>query len=211
MNPRTDDNPRTTATRTWRTCVGCGLRDDKAAMVRLAFVGGEVVFNAQIPNGRGGHMHPRVECIARTPRGLARAFKASVRVDAADLGRTLVIACERRMVGLLLAAWRSRSLAIGSDAGRAAIAGGAPLAIVATDAGSVRGSIEVERAVSEGRAIAWKTKSELGALLGGEAVALCAVRHAGIASELRFMRAAVDAGTAATREGAECSRRPEAR
>jgi predicted RNA-binding protein YlxR (DUF448 family) len=213
MNPRTDDNPRTmaTATRTWRTCVGCGLRDDKAAMVRLALAGEQVVFNAQIPNGRGAHMHPRVDCIVRTPRGLARAFKTSVRVGGADLGRTLVIACERRMVGLLLAAWRSRSLAIGSDAGRAAITGGAPLAIVATDAGSVRGSIEVERAVSEGRAIAWKTKNELGALLGGEAVALCAVRHAGIASELRFMRAAVDAGTAATREGAECSRRPEAR
>ena len=206
MNQRTDDNPRTA-----RTCVGCGLRDDKAAMVRLAVVRGEVVFNAEIPGGRGAHMHPRAECIARTPRGLARAFKEALRVDASDLGRSLVISCERRMVGLLMAAWRSRSLAIGSDAARDALTGGAPLAVVATDAGSVRNSLEVERAISEGRAIAWKTKNELGALLGGEAVALCAVRHAGIASELQFMRAAVDAGTAATREGAECSRRPEAR
>ncbi len=206
MKQRTDNNPRTT-----RTCVGCGLRDDKDAMLRLALAGGEVVFNAEIPGGRGAHVHPRVECIARTPRGLARAFRTVVRVDASDLGRSLVATCERRMVGLLLAAWRSRSLAIGSDAARAALSDGAPLAIVATDAGSVRKSLEVERAVLDGRAIAWKAKNELGVLLGGEAVALCAVRHAGIASELQFMRAAVDAGTAAAREGAECSRRPEAR
>jgi predicted RNA-binding protein YlxR (DUF448 family) len=206
MKQRTDDKTRST-----RTCVGCGLRDDKAVMLRLALAGPEVVFNAELPGGRGAHVHPRAECIARTPRGLARAFKAPVRADASDLGRSLVVACERRMVGLLLAAWRSRSLAIGSDAARAALTDGAPLAIVATDAGSVGRSFEVERAIVSGRAIAWKTKNELGVLLGGEPVALCAVRHAGIASELQFMRAAVDAGTAAAREGAECSRRPEAR
>ena len=206
MNQQPHDNPRTT-----RTCVGCGLRDEKAAMLRLAVAGGEIVFNATIQGGRGAHVHARAECIGRTPRGLARAFKSNVRVDGADLGRTLAVACERRMVGLLLAALRSRSLAIGSDAARMALTGGAPLAIVATDAGSIRKSIEVERAIADGRAIAWKTKNELGVLLGGEAVALCAVRHAGIASELKFMRAAVDAGTAAAREGAECSRRPEAR
>jgi hypothetical protein len=131
--------------------------------------------------------------------------------EVADIGRSLVMSCERRMVGLLVAAWRSRSLAIGADAARAALQGGAPLAIVAVDAGSVRKSLEVEGAIMGGRAIAWKTKSELGALLGGEAVAICAVRNAGIATELQFMRAAADAGTAATREGAECSRRPEAR
>jgi predicted RNA-binding protein YlxR (DUF448 family) len=207
MNQRTNDGK----TRTTRTCVGCGLRDEKSAMVRLAIVAGQVVFNAEIPGGRGAHLHPRLECIGRAPRGLARSFKTGVRVEASDLGESLVIACERRMVGLLLAAWRTRSVAIGSDAARAALTDGAPLAIVAVDAGSVRNSLEVERAISDGRAIAWKTKNELGALLGGEAVAICAVRHTGIATELQFMRAAADAGTAATREGAECSRRPEAR
>lgn len=206
MNQQTHDNLRT-----MRTCVGCGLRDDKAVMLRLAIAGGEVVFNTTIQGGRGAHVHARAECIVRTPRGLARAFKSNVRVDGADLGRMLAVGCERRMVGLLLAAWRSRALAIGADAARTALTGGAPLAIVATDAGSIRKSMEVERAIVEGRAIAWKTKNELGVLLGGEAVALCAVRHAGIASELQFMRAAVDAGAAAAKEGAECSRRPEAR
>ncbi|MDP8999685.1 MAG: YlxR family protein [Myxococcota bacterium] len=206
MKQRTDHEKRTT-----RTCIGCGLRDDLAAMVRLTMVGDEVVFGAQFHAGRGAHLHPRPACVAKAPRGLTRAFKAEVRVDAADLGRRLVMSCDRRMVGLFLAARRRRSLAVGADAATAALREGAPLAIVALDAGSVRNSLEVERAVAAGRAMAWKTKDELGALLGEEAVAICAVRHAAIASELKFMRAAADAGAVATREGAECSRRPEAR
>jgi predicted RNA-binding protein YlxR (DUF448 family) len=200
--------------RTARSCVGCGVRDDRAAMVRVSIAGGEVIFDALFHRGgglgRGAHVHPRAACLAKAPRGLARAFKTSVNVDSAELGRRLSEACDRRMVGLLLAARRTGSLAIGADAGRSALTGGAPLAIVAVDAGSVRESIEVELAISEGRAIAWKTKSDLGGLLGEEAVALCAVRHGGIASQLKLMRAAADAGMAATREGAEC-RRPEAR
>jgi hypothetical protein len=83
--------------------------------------------------------------------------------------------------------------------------------VVATDAGTVADALEVQEAAKTGRAIAWKTKTELGALLGGEAVAICAVCHAGIAGELKTLRAAADAGAAATREGAGCSRRPEAR
>jgi predicted RNA-binding protein YlxR (DUF448 family) len=215
MNGQTVDEKRTA-----RSCVGCGVRDDRAAMVRISIAGGEVVFDALFHRGgglgRGAHVHPRAACLAKAPRGLARAFKTSVNVDSAELGRRLSDACDRRMVGLLLAARRTGSLAIGADAARSALrggaggAGGAPLAIVAVDAGSVRESIEVEQAISEGRAIAWKTKSDLGGLLGEKAVALCAVRHGGIASELKLMRAAADAGMAATREGAEC-RRPEAR
>jgi uncharacterized protein len=196
---------------TTRTCVGCGLRDDRAAMMRMVVADGEVVFHASFQRGRGAHLHPRAVCIAKAPRGLARVFKADPRVDAAELGRRLVIACERRMIGLLLAARRRRALAIGADAAMAALGGGAPLAMVAVDAGSVRKSTEVERAILAGRAIAWKTKSELGALLGEEVVAICAVRHGGIASELQMLCAAADAGTTAMREGAECSRRPEAR
>lgn len=194
-----------------RTCVGCGQRDDKAAMVRMVVAGGEVVFHASFQPGRGAHMHPRPACIQGAPRGLARSFKGAVRVDAAGIGRSLLAACERRMVGLLLAARRRGDLAVGADASCQALRAGAPLAIVAVDAGSVRTSGEVERAISAGRAIAWKTKTELGPLLGEEAVAICVVSHGGIASELQFMRAAADGATASTREGAECSRCPEGR
>ena len=74
------------------------------------------------------------------------------------------------------------------------------------------------RCVAEGRAIAWSSKSELGAMLGEGVVAICAIRHAGLAAEMKRVRAAADAGVAAqseeatrAREGARCSRRPEAR
>ena len=197
-----------------RTCVGCGLRDEASSTLRLAVAGGQVVFDlAGGSFGRGAHVHANASCIAKAPRALARAFRREgLSVTAAELGERLVIACDRRMVGLLLAARRTGAVAIGGNAATDAIERRDAFAIVAVDAGRVASSIEVDRATREGRAIAWKKKCELGALLGEEAVAICAVCHVGIAAELKVLRAAADAGAAATREGAGCSsRRPEAR
>jgi predicted RNA-binding protein YlxR (DUF448 family)/ribosomal protein L7Ae-like RNA K-turn-binding protein len=195
-----------------RTCVGCRAPDDAAATVRMIVAEGEVVFDlAGGAFGRGAHVHPRAACLAQAPRGLARAFHAPVQADGAELGARLVAACDRRMVGLLFAARRTRSLAIGAQAAMDALRERSALAIVATDAGRIASSAEVERAVVAGQAIAWKTKNELGALLGEESIAICAVCNAGIAQELKTLRAAADAGAAAMREGAGCSRRPEAR
>jgi predicted RNA-binding protein YlxR (DUF448 family) len=194
-----------------RTCVGCGLRDAASAMVRLVVAEDEVVFDlAGGAFGRGAHLHPRPECIEKAPRGLARTFKRDPKVDARELAARLSAACDRRMSGLMMAARRTNALAVGADASLEAIRRGAPLAVVAVDAGKIAQTLEVEGAIAEGRAIAWKSKNELGALLGETAVAICAVRHAGIASELKVLRAAADAAAVATREGAECSRRPEA-
>jgi predicted RNA-binding protein YlxR (DUF448 family) len=199
--------------------VGCGARDDASTTVRLVVAESEVVFDlAGGSFGRGAHVHTSADCIAKAPRGIARAFRnGSVRVTAAELGERLVAACDRRMVGLLLSARRIRALAIGQYAAihaldaRRGTQGGSILAIVATDAGNVARTAAVEEAIATGRAVAWKTKSELGALLGEESVAICGVCHAGIAGELKTLRAAADAGATATREGAGCSRRPEAR
>jgi len=203
-----------------RTCVGCGLRDDASALLRLVVAEDEIAFDlAGGAFGRGAHLHARPLCIEKAPRGLARAFQGqqqgqggAAKVDSALLGRRLVEACNRRMAGLLLAAHRSRALAIGADAALEALEQGAPLAVVAVDAGTVATTAEVVRCVTAGRAIAWSTRSELGALFGERTVAICAVRHAGIGAELKRMRAAADAGATATREGAGCSSRcPEAR
>jgi predicted RNA-binding protein YlxR (DUF448 family) len=198
-----------------RTCVGCSLRDDARAMVRLVVADDEVAFDlAGGAFGRGAHVHARPDCLAKAPRGLSRSFKRDARVTPVALAERLSAACDRRMAGLVLAARRTGSLVAGADAALAALRRGAPLAVLAVDAGAIAGSIEVQRAVAEGRAIAWKTKGELGGLIGEEAVAICAVRHAGIAGELKGLRAAADAAAATmttTREGAECSRRPEAR
>jgi len=197
-----------------RMCVGCGLRADAGALLRLVVADDEVVFDlAGGSFGRGAHVHPSPECLAKAPRGLSRAFKREIKIDSSDLGRLLVAACDRRLAGLLLAARRTRVLAIGADEALGALRSGkADLAIVAVDAGSIASKIEVQQAVAEGRAIAWKTKADLGALLGEANVAICGVCHAGIASELRDLRAAADAGAATTREGSGCSSTvPEAR
>ena len=205
------ERPKSAKTPPERTCVGCGLRDAASAMVRLVVAEDEVVFDlAGGAFGRGAHLHSRPECIAKAPRGLAKTFKRELKLDAGELAARLSAACDRRMSGLMLAARRTNALAVGADASLEAIRRGAPLAVVAVDAGKIAQTLEVQGAAAEGRAIAWKAKNELGALLGEEAVAICAVRHAGIANELKVLRAAADAAALATREGAECSRRPEA-
>jgi predicted RNA-binding protein YlxR (DUF448 family) len=199
--------------------VGCGLCDAAEAMVRLVVSEDEVVFDlAGGAFGRGAHLHARPECIEKAPRGLARTFKRDPKVHARELAARLLAACDRRAAGLMLAARRTNALAVGADASLEALRRDAPLAVVAVDAGSIAQTLEVQGAVTEGRAIAWKTKSALGELLGGvtreggqeEVVAIFAVRHAGIAGELKVLRAAADAAAVVMREGAECSRRPEA-
>jgi acetolactate synthase regulatory subunit len=114
------------------------------------------------------------------------------------------------MGGLLLAARRTRSIAIGRTAALEALRRGATLCIVAVDAGRLAGDQELSRHVAEGRAIAWLTKDELAQLLGVESVAICSVTHDAIAAELKKLRVAMAAGAPLTGEDAEC-RRPEAR
>jgi predicted RNA-binding protein YlxR (DUF448 family) len=190
--------------------VGCGSRDDPGEMVRLVEAEGLVAFDlAGRAFGRGAHLHARPACLGKAPRGLSRAFRRDVGVDAKELGSLLVAACGRRMGGLLLSARRLRAVAIGTDASLDALRGGAPLAIVAVDAGTVVSSTEIARAVAAGRAVAWSTKAELGALMGGGSIAICAVRHEAIAGELKKVRAAAVAGASGTGESAECTR-PEA-
>ncbi|HEX8791122.1 MAG TPA: YlxR family protein [Polyangiaceae bacterium] len=220
MHQQPKSEPRTPK-RPVRTCVGCGQRDDAGALVRLVLGdAGEVAFDlAGGAFGRGAHVHPQPACLEKVPRGLSRAFKQDVRAGAREVGEALVAACDRRAAGLVLAARRTGTLAVGVDASLEAVRRGAPLLLVAVDAGSAAGGArEVERAVAEGRALAWKTRSDLGAWIGEDAVAMLAVRHAGIAGELKNLRAAADAGvsmmtttTRATREGARCSKSPEAR
>ena len=107
----------------------------------------------------------------------------------------LVEACDRSLTGLLVTARRLGALAVGTDAAMEAVRRGAPLLIVATDAGAaIAARREVEGAVAEGRAVAWRTKGDLGALLGEAAVAVCAIRHEGIAAKFKSLRAAADAG-----------------
>ncbi len=198
-----------------RTCIGCGARGPAGEMVRLVVEGDEVAFDlAGGSFGRGAHVHPRPGCLQKAPRGLSRAFKRDVKLGAAELGQLLVAACDRRLAGLLLAARRTRALFVGADEalGALRVPGKAALTIVAVDAGAVASKMEVQAAVAGGGVVAWKTKGELGALLGLAEVAICGIGRAGIAAEVRDLRATADAGAVTTREGAGCSSTvPEAR
>ena len=138
--------------------------------------------------GRGAHVHAQTDCIAKACKGgIARSFKTKVKISAAELAEQLVAACDRRMTGLLVAARRLNALAIGADAACKALDDGALAVLVASDAGNVAKKMSISHAVAEGRAVCWGNKSGLGALLGRDEVAVCAVRDARIAKELVSM------------------------
>lgn len=194
-------------------------------MVHVVLHENEVVFDALFSRGgglaggargRGAHVHPRPACLAKAPAGLARSMRRPVSVTVGALAARLAAVCDRRMEGLLASARRLGTVAVGADAALEAMRKGSPLLVVAVDAGSVADKSEVHEAVAAGRAIAWRTKEDLGRMLGAPTVAICAVSHESIAAELKRTRGCLDAGAAAaedasdSREGARC-RRPEGR
>lgn len=175
-----------------RTCVGCGRRDDARALVRLVRgEGAEIAVDAAGGAfGRGAHVHPTAPCVAKAARGgLARAFKQGIQADPAALAASIADALERRMAGLILSARRTKAVEIGADAACEALEKGAPLVVVARDAGTVVQRGPVARAIAEGRAVAWQDKATLGALLGRDEVAVLALWSGPIAEELRRARA----------------------
>jgi predicted RNA-binding protein YlxR (DUF448 family) len=181
-----------------RTCAGCARHEDADAMVRLVRgPGGEIAVDAGGSSfGRGAHVHARPECIAKACKGgLARSFKSSVVADAATLATQIVEAVDRRIVGLLGAAKRSGALAVGADASCDALEGANKqvIVVVASDAGTVVGRDPIADAIASGRAVAWKDKATLGALVGRGEVAVCVVLEGGIATELSKARAMADA------------------
>jgi hypothetical protein len=112
-------------------------------MLRLVVSEAEVAFDlAGGAFGRGAYVHAQADCLAKAPRGLARAFGRGARnpsskdgtdakpnaeppfVTARELGTRLVMACGHRMTGLLLAARRLGAIAVGSDAAREALSRG---------------------------------------------------------------------------------------
>src|SRR4029077_16952151 len=60
-----------------RTCIACMKRDSKSAMIRIAVVNGrvEVDFAARQP-GRGGYLHPTLECADKFVVSKVKEFRA---------------------------------------------------------------------------------------------------------------------------------------
>jgi predicted RNA-binding protein YlxR (DUF448 family) len=200
-----------------RTCVGCGQRVDLEAggsdLVRLVLGSdGEVAVDAGGGGfGRGAHVHARRTCLEKaSAKGLAKAAKGRVvavvgeegsePLGADALGRAIRAALDRRIRGLLVAATRSRAIAVGADAVTSACQRGeAHAVVVACDAAAEADLDEVRRAVPDGRAVAWGTKGALAALCpGGTEVstgglAVIAILSASIAAAVCDAARAADA------------------
>ncbi len=208
-----------------RTCVGCGepepLSSARAAGGKLAKLalrplvrlllgpGGEIAVDTGARGktagfGRGAYVHAEPRCIAAAAqRGLLRAAKGPAlmggeRVTAQGLTRAITEAYERRSLSLLSTAKRAGKLDVGSSrVVESTRRGHAHLVIVATDAAAAADMFEVRDAVSAGRALAWGSKQELAARLGGaaysEGVGVVAVTDTRIAGALLESRRIVDA------------------
>jgi predicted RNA-binding protein YlxR (DUF448 family) len=192
-----------------RTCVGCGKKGDGQEMVRVVlgpwqegsaevavdFAGGAI--------GRGAHVHPERACIEKASAGaFAKSFKTRVRADANEISRDVVRGAERAVSGLVSAALSRRAVGVGADAAKEAMRAGAPLLLVAKDAGVVAAEFDTE--VAEGRVRAFGDKATLGKMCGRAEVAVLAVKDAKIASAI------VRAATMASRLGGSVGTRSEA-
>jgi ribosomal protein L7Ae-like RNA K-turn-binding protein len=143
--------------------------------------------------------------VARAPGGLGRTLRRPVSTSGAALHAALCEASGRRLLGLLLAAARTKRLAVGSLAVRAALeANEAEIIVVATDARAAAHTSWVEAAVAAGRAVAFGTKDQLGKLLSRDEAGVLAVLDAGMARALR--RAAEIAQMAAPATGSKRER-----
>jgi predicted RNA-binding protein YlxR (DUF448 family) len=168
-------------------CAGCGQRTGADALVRLV-VGPAAPFIAvdlgRKLGGRGVSVHPKRACIrsAALKGGLAKALRGVAQVEPESIERMIVEQLEQRALGLLSAAQRRRSLALGSEAVRAALqANRGDLLIRARDSRG-RGDELARAALALGCATAtWGTKASLGDAFSRSELGVLLVTDRGIA------------------------------
>lgn len=167
-----------------RTCVGCRCSDSYDQLVRLiATPDGRVVFDlAGHTFGRGAWVHPRLECLAKSVRGMGHALRQPIHQSVAELHGALVSAAWRRIHGLLIAAKRAGYLAVGaeaaSDAWQRRRLG---LLLLALDAKAGSRLPWIADAVQEAKVLVAPPKAEMGKLLGVHEVALAAITDSRLA------------------------------
>lgn len=188
----------TTETRPERTCVGCRQRDGRDALLRFV-LGPDGRPVADVPRrlpGRGVSVHPRRSCLVAAARrgGFARGFRRRVEADTDDLVAQAVAQYRRRVEGLLTAARRSGSIALGTEAVRAELRRRAPaLLLVAEDAAGRREELERTAERLGERCVVFGNKTDLGRLLGRDEVGVLAITDRGIAEEVARAAAAISA------------------
>jgi predicted RNA-binding protein YlxR (DUF448 family) len=173
-----------------RMCAGCGSRTERGELVRLV-VGETAPFVAvdlgRRLGGRGVSVHPKKACIrsAALRGGLARALRGVARVEPESIERMVAEQYEQRAVGLFSAAQRSRNLALGGDAVRAALKANKGDLLIRTKDSRGRGDELARTATALGCATAtWGTKASLGDALGRSELGVLLVTDRGIAAAL---------------------------
>ncbi len=152
--------------------------------------------------GRGAHVHPRVACVERAVDGrLSKAFRREIRISAAELGDAISAREARRMEGLILAAIRTRQVALGADAAAEALEHGA-IIVAAKDAGRLVDHQPFRGARDSGRLIFWGDRARLGAFTRRDSLAVLAVTAPSLAQALRHAHQVVSAFAPAFVEGA---------
>jgi len=170
-----------------RMCAGCGQRTGAEDLVRLV-IGPAAPFVAvdlgRKLGGRGVSVHPTNACVrsAAMRGGLAKALRGVAEVEPESVVRMIVAQLEQRALGLLSAAARKRSLALGGEAVRAALqANKGDLLIRAKDSRG-RGDELARAATALGCAtVTWGTKASLGDALTRSELGVLLVLDRGIA------------------------------
>jgi predicted RNA-binding protein YlxR (DUF448 family) len=170
-----------------RMCAGCGSRTDREDLVRLV-VGPTAPFVAvdlgRRLGGRGVSVHPRRACIrsASLRGGLARALRGVAQVEPESIERMVVQQFERRALGLLSSAQRTRSLALGGDAVRSALKASKGNLLIRAEDSRGRGDELAHAATALGCATAtWGTKASLGDAFSRSELGVVLVMDRGIA------------------------------
>ena len=172
-----------------RTCAGCRRRDASSSLLRFAITSAAPRLLPdplkRLP-GRGVSVHPNRACIRRAVGGgLARALQGQLETDAEQLCATAAEQYRRRVDGLLLAASRTKTVALGTEAVQRAIGSGEAMVVIfARDAAGKREDLE---GLAQAREIPCRThgtKMELGRLFGRPELGVLAILDRGIAHEV---------------------------
>ena len=157
-----------------RTCAGCQKRGDSSMELVRVVLGADGTSAALPQRGQRDE--------AKGARGVV------VDVASSAFGRGAHVHPEPACVKKACSGGFARAF-------RCAIAAGAPLAVLASNAGA-NATKTFGWAVAEGRAVAWKDKATLGTLLGRDEVAVVVIRDAGIAGEFMRVRAVASSALA---------------
>lgn len=171
-----------------RSCVGCGQRTEPERLIRFILdpEGGVVADLAGSGFGRGSWVHAHPECLKQAAsRGFSKSFKQKVTCSLEAMEANIAAAAERRIMGLLGAAWRSRRLLLGGQAVADDLQA-VQLGLLADDARAAASDAHVAELGARGRLIVWGSKSRLGDALGRGDVALVGLTDPGLAAAVRF-------------------------